>query len=128
MRLLYEKNNEGNYELAFHTNEKIKSIKLNNNSFSNSSLIIKNVGLNQHVEELEFDNGLAKIYLCRDINGTSIHYSLQRLEHENIKNDLLSRYAREFKPIFNLYDLQGHLTTKFRELSAFIYEPVLINN
>ena len=123
MVLLDERNVKNGYEAAYGCKANVlKIVRVNSRKFytgHRSSLEIQKVGLDFHVESLEFEGGIAHLHNKEGLGHSS---NLPNLDPESPRTkELLKEYATEFSEIFASNEkLQGYLPTDFTQLQEYL--------
>tara|TARA_Y100000034_G_scaffold136320_1_gene212177 strand:- start:2219 stop:2629 length:411 start_codon:yes stop_codon:yes gene_type:complete len=121
MVLLDERKIKNGYEVAYGCKDNVlKVVRVNSKkmfSKHRSSLEIQKVGLDFHIESLEFEDGVVVTYHKAGLG----HSSMLPYPEDSRANELLKEYATEFAEIFASNEkLQGYLPSDFTQLQEYL--------
>ena len=123
MVILDQRNVKNGYEIVYGCKDNVlKVIRVNSRRIfggHRSSLEIQKVGLDFHVESLEFEGGMAHTYHNEGLGHSS---ALPNLDPESAQTkQLLKEYATEFSEFFASNEkLRGFLPTDFTQLQDYL--------
>jgi len=121
MEIIQERKVKNGYEVVYGCPDNVlKVVRVNSKkmfSKHRSSLEIQTIGLDLHIENLEFEEG---IVITHHKTGVG-HSSKLPCPEEARTKELLTEYAKEFREIFTKNEkLRGYLPTVFKELEEYL--------